>query len=105
MLTFAAGAAAAIGLLGLALRRKLRRDGIYQGGVRVGSALPAEAVAPNAGHARFAIIRGEPGFREREPFVHGGSTFRIVSAAGYDDRSPVLRRYLDVACEVIGPGG
>lgn len=102
MLAYAAGAAAALGFLAFALRRKLRRDAIYQGGVRVGSALPP-LLAPDGKRARFAVLRGEPGFREGEPFVNRGMAFRIVSAGNYDDRSTVLRRWLDATCEVIGP--
>lgn len=104
-LAWIAGAVALVGLLGLALRRKVRRDGIYQDKVRVGSALLAEIVRPDAEQARFVIVRGEPAFQEREPFEHAGMTFRIISAAGYDDSSTVLRRFIDVTCQVVARGG
>jgi hypothetical protein len=90
--------------LALLLARKLARDAIRQDGKRVGSAMLAQYVAPDAAEARFVIVRGEPTFSADRPFRHQGHDFLIVSFDGYDDRSTVLRRWLGVTCRVIAPG-
>lgn len=92
---------AAIIILGLALRYKVRSDAIYQGGTRVGSALFGGFIGPDADEARFVIVRGEPAFQERLPFVHRGGLYEIISSADYDDSSTVLRRFIDVQCQVL----
>ncbi len=88
--------------MALGLRRKLRRDAISQGGVRVGSAMLAHLVSPGTREARFVIVRGEPGFDETAVFEHQGQNFRIVSYSRKDESSTVLRRFLDVVC-AVGP--
>jgi hypothetical protein len=93
-----------LALLGLLLARKLARGAIRQDGKRVGSAMLAQYVAPDAEEARFVIVRGEPAFRADRPFQHQGHDFLIVTFEGYDDRSTALRRWLDVTCRVIGSG-
>ena len=86
--------------LALALRHKLRRDAISQNGVAVGSAMLAQAVSPGMDQARFVIVRGEPAFQAAEPFEHQGMRFRILFYSRMDDSSTVLRRFLDVTCDV-----
>ncbi len=88
----------------LGLRHKLRRDAIQQNGARVGSALLGQLVSPGTRQARFIIVRGEPAFREGEPFEHQGHRFRLVSYARLDNSSTVLRRFLDAVCDVDPPG-
>ena len=97
----------ALAALVLGVRNKLRRDAITQNGARVGSAMLAQHVPPGAAQARFMIVRGEPAFQESEAFEHGGQRFRILSYGRLDDRSTVLRRFLDVVCAVEQsmPGG
>lgn len=99
---------AALALIALVLRRKFQRDGIYQNGARVGSALLGGAVGPAGTQVPFVIIRGqirgEPLFREGEPFAHRGAAFRIVSVADRDERSSVLLRLIDVTCRVEDSG-
>lgn len=90
----------AIALLALPIGRKLTRDAIRQGGRRVGSALLARYVPPDAQEARFLVLRAEPGFRPDQPFRHQGREFRIAWSEGYDDSSTVLRRWLGVTCRV-----
>lgn len=98
--------AAALALIALALRRKFRRDGIYQDGARVGSALLGGIIGPPGTQVPFVIIRGqirgEPLFREDAPFAHRGAVFRIESVADRDERSSVLLRLIDVTCRVEG---
>ncbi len=84
----------------LGVRHKLRTDAITQNGARVGSAMLAQLVSPGAVQARFVIVRGEPAFQESEVFEHGGQRFRILSYGRMDDRSTVLRRFLNVVCAV-----
>lgn len=92
---------AAIALIVLALRYKVRSDAIYQGGSRVGSALFAGFVGPDAEYARFSIIRGEPAFQERRPFEHRGTVYEMISVTDDDESSTVLRRFIDVQCQVL----
>lgn len=92
---------AAIVIFGLAVRHKMRVDAIYQGGTRVGSALFGGFTGPDAEEAHFVIVRGEPTFQERLPFEHRGGLYEIISSAGYDDSSTVLRRFVDVQCQVL----
>ncbi len=92
-----------IAVLALLLVLKVRRDAIRQGGKRVGSAL-GWTPAPDGTGVRFMTVRGEPAFQEAQPFEHQGRTFVMVSHEGYDDRSPVLRRFLDVTCRMLPPG-
>jgi hypothetical protein len=91
-----------VAVVALLLARKIARDAIRQDGKRVGSALLAHSVAPDAAEARFVIVRGEPVFRADQPFRHQGHDFLIVTFEAYDDRSTVLRRWLSVTCRVIG---
>ncbi len=93
--TVGAGAFAAA-----ALAAKLRRDAIVQDGARVGSTLLA-GVAQEGEPARFVIVRGEAAFRQDAPFEHRGRRFQLISYESYDDRSPVLRRFLAVTCRVL----
>lgn len=92
----------------MALCRKFRRDGIYQDGARVGSALLGGGVGPAGTRAHFVIIRGQIRgdalFREGAPFSHRGAVFRIVTVATRDERSSFLLRLLDVTCRVEDPG-
>ena len=90
-------------LVALLLVRKVRRDAIRQDGRAVGSAL-GWLVAPDGVHARFAIIRGEAAFRDDQAFEYQGQAFLIVGYDSVDDRSRVLRRYLDVTCWMVPPG-
>ncbi len=98
---------AALALTALLLRRKFRRDGIYQDGARVGSALLGGVIGPAGTQVPFVIIRGQirgdAMFHEAEPFVHRGALLRIVSAAERDERSSVLLRLIDVTCRVEDP--
>jgi len=94
---------AVIAIPALLLVRKVRRDAIRQGGKRVGSAL-GWTPAPDGTGVYFITVRGEPAFQETQPFEHQGRTFVMVSHEGYDDRSPVLRRFLDVTCRMLPPG-
>jgi hypothetical protein len=90
----------ALALLALLIGRKLTRDAIHQGGKRVGSALLAQHVPPDAQEARFLVVRGEPDFQPDQPFRHQGRDFSIAWSEGYDDSSTVLRRWLGVTCRV-----
>lgn len=98
----------AVGIAWLALRYKFRRDGIYQRGVRVGSALAGSMVTPESTAGQFVIIRGQirgtAFFHEREPFTHRGIVFSIVHVRARDERSDVLLRLLDVTCRVESHG-
>lgn len=93
-----------VALLALLLARKLRRDAIRQGGVRVGSAL-GWMVAPDGLHAHFTTIRGEAAFQDNQAFEYQGQEFLIVGYESVDDSSAVLRRYLGATCWMIPPGG
>lgn len=88
----------------LLVRLKVSRDGIYQNGAYVGSAMLAEAVEPGATQARFVTVRGMPAFEERLPFRHAGMTFEIETAETFDDSSTVLRRFGNVTCWVVSQG-
>jgi len=94
---------AVIAILALLLVRKVRRDAIRQDGKRVGSAL-GWLPTPDGTGVCFTIVRGEPAFQETQPFEYQGRTFVMVSHEGYDDRSSVLRRFLDVTCRMLPPG-
>ena len=90
-------------LAAVMLVRKVKRDAIRQDGRVVGSAL-GWVTAPDGVHARFAIVRGEAGFRDDQTFEHQGEEFLIVGYDSVDDRSRVLRRYLNVTCWMVPPG-
>lgn len=92
-----------IAVLALLLVLKVRRDAIRQGGKRVGSALGWTPASDGTG-VYFIIVRGEPAFQETQPFEHQGQTFVMVAHENYDDRSPVLRRFLGVTCRMLPPG-
>lgn len=96
---------ATLALLALTLRYKLRRDAIYQNGVQVGSALLGALGQSGGPDAYFVIIRGEPPFREEQPFQHRKETYLILSYASLDTSSTVLRRFIEATCRVGGPGG
>lgn len=96
---------ATLALLALALRHKLRRDAIHQDGVQVGSALlggPGQSKEPDA---YFVVIRGEPAFKEDQPFQHREETYLILFYASMDASSTVLRRFFEATCRVVSPGG
>ena len=78
----------------------LQRNAIRQDGQRVGSAV-GWVMTPDGGHARFAIIRGEAAFQDNQVFEYKGQGFLIVGYDGVDDRSTVLRRFLNVTCWIV----
>ena len=96
----AVGTAGVVALVALALRAKLKRDAVRQDGQVVGSALYGGATGD--GEALFAMLRGEPTFRADAPFEHGGRRYLLLSYEAYDDRSPVLRRFINARCRVVG---
>lgn len=100
MLTWVIGVVALSGISALAVRGKMRRDAIYQRGVWVGSAM-SPYLAPGGTDAHFAIVRGTADFQENRPFRRRGVVFQMVSWDGYDARSTVLRRFLNVTCRVL----
>ncbi|QDD92852.1 hypothetical protein HVIM_03935 (plasmid) [Roseomonas mucosa] len=84
----------------LALRAKLKRDAILQDGQVVGSALYGGVVSDE--EALFVMLRGEPTFRADIPFEHDGHRYLLLSHEAYDDHSPVLRRFINARCRVMG---
>ena len=92
---------AALVVVGLLFWRKILVDAVRQNGARVGSALPAEYPAPGAAECRFAIIRGEPAFREEEPFDFRGITYLMVAHEHLNTGSTVLRRWENAVCQVL----
>ena len=92
---------AVLTLTGLLLWRKIRADAVSQNGARVGSALPAEYPAPGATECRLVVVRGEPGFQEKQPFDFRGVTYAMLTHEHLQANSTVLRRWRNVTCEVL----
>ena len=96
ILWFLGGVAAVVLLAAL----HLQRNAIRQGGQRVGSAV-GWTMTPDGGHAVFAVVRGEAAFQDNQVFEYKGRAFLIVGYDGVDDRSTVLRRFLNVTCWIV----
>ena len=96
----AASIAIAATLGTLALRAKLKRDAVRQDGQVVGSAFYGGVAGD--GEALFVMLRGEQTFRTDAPFEHGGRRYLLLSYEACNDHSPVLRRFSNARCRVVG---
>ena len=99
LLGWGLGVCGVAGLAVAGLRAKMKAGAILQDGAWAGSAQMAPLVSNET--ASFSVVRGAPGFREQEPFVHRGRSFLIVGYASVDTRSTVLRRFTDVSCRIV----